>query len=171
MGKKYLSKHFQRVVKGIPKASKSSWWSSVFHPSLNFQYKWELHNWEQLWQKLLHDVWLNIHMIFGKGGSWKVCFVYGTVTKSLHGLVSGGIIYWYVTPLGKPPKSRLGTMSFSRLLTSSLGSAFLSFRKFRSQQLLCNQGAKYFTIGDYKKIGIDWEGLSYSPPVIAICSI
>lgn len=90
-------------------------------------------------------------MIFGKGGSWKEGFVYGIVSKALYSLIVGGIIYWYATPLGKVLKSRSGTMSLSRLVTYSLGSAVLSFRKFGTQQLLCNQGTKCFTMADYKK--------------------
>lgn len=106
-------------------------------------------------QELLHDVWLNVQMIFGKGGSRKGGFVYGTVSKALHGLIVGGIIYWDVTPLGKVLRSRSGALSFSKLVTYSLRSAVLSFKKFKSQLLLCNQGTKCFTMANSKRLELN----------------
>lgn len=94
-------------------------------------------------------------MIFGKRGSRKQSFVYGTVSKALHGLIIGGIIYWDVTPLGKVMKSRSGAVSLNRVVTYSLRSAVLSFKRFKSQQLLCNQGTKCFTMASYKRLELN----------------
>lgn len=159
------SKHFWRVVKGILKARKAAYWSLVFYKVLDFSvymrasqlgaimdknyymmyestHKWSLGK-EVLEREFWHMKWYKKHCLV-----WLFGELYTGMWHLWEKFCEAGQVPW----------------AYSRLVTYSLGSALLSSRKFRSQQLLCNQGTKRVTRADYKRLE-----LSERPELLFSC--